>query len=433
MSSTSASAADRAGGDCSASSPGGADSTCLLLALGGSAIASARCTSTTDSRRGVGRRTRDSARSGSAPRSSSRRPRRQARRRCARSATRSAPAPARHRAHRERPGRDDPLPARLQRQHQGDQAAARGRRRAAAADALARGHGGLLSASAASLPHGLVQSRHRPRPDARRDVAAARDGSIRPRAANILRSLETRRRRCRPHWRSCSRSPPVRGGSTSAGAFRPCASTTGSGSSEGRCGLQGEVCWGAWRIRSELPGLVVRGWRAGDRLAGRRKKIQDVFVDAKVPRSEREAWPLVVRGGRGRCGAGDPRGRRGRGGAALSELELQSGVTSVLIDEERLRSRVLELGRRDQRRLRGARPAARRCPERRRLLHGRSDACDHRAVRDRLHGHLELRRLARLLGGRAYPQGSRPEHRGPSRARRRGHHRLGPDAFLPRA
>jgi tRNA(Ile)-lysidine synthetase-like protein len=40
----------------------------------------------------------------------------------------------------------------------------------------------------------------------------------------------------------------------------------------------------------------VRGWRPGDRLAGRRRKIQDVFVDAKVPRSDRDAWPLVVRG-----------------------------------------------------------------------------------------------------------------------------------------
>ena len=60
--------------------------------------------------------------------------------------------------------------------------------------------------------------------------------------------------------------------------------------------LDGEVRWGAWRISSSLPGLHVRGWRAGDRLAGRRKKLQDVFVDAKVPRSEREAWPLVVRG-----------------------------------------------------------------------------------------------------------------------------------------
>jgi tRNA(Ile)-lysidine synthase len=60
--------------------------------------------------------------------------------------------------------------------------------------------------------------------------------------------------------------------------------------------LHGEVRWGRWRIASELPGLRVRGWRPGDRLAGRRKKIQDVFVDAKVPRSERESWPLVVRG-----------------------------------------------------------------------------------------------------------------------------------------
>jgi tRNA(Ile)-lysidine synthase len=60
--------------------------------------------------------------------------------------------------------------------------------------------------------------------------------------------------------------------------------------------LQGQVRWGRWRIESDLPGLKVRGWRAGDRLAGRRKKIQDVFVDAKIPRSEREAWPLVVRG-----------------------------------------------------------------------------------------------------------------------------------------
>ena len=58
----------------------------------------------------------------------------------------------------------------------------------------------------------------------------------------------------------------------------------------------GEVRWGEWRIDSELGGLKVRAWRAGDRLAGRRKKIQDVFVDAKIPRSDRETWPLVVRG-----------------------------------------------------------------------------------------------------------------------------------------
>jgi tRNA(Ile)-lysidine synthase len=60
--------------------------------------------------------------------------------------------------------------------------------------------------------------------------------------------------------------------------------------------LRGTLEWGEWRIESRLPGLKVRGWRPGDRLAGRTKKIQDVFVDAKIPRSDREAWPLVVRG-----------------------------------------------------------------------------------------------------------------------------------------
>jgi tRNA(Ile)-lysidine synthase len=60
--------------------------------------------------------------------------------------------------------------------------------------------------------------------------------------------------------------------------------------------LEGPIRWGEWTIKTDLPGLKVRGWRPGDRLAGRRKKIQDVFVDAKIPRSEREAWPLVVKG-----------------------------------------------------------------------------------------------------------------------------------------
>ena len=65
---------------------------------------------------------------------------------------------------------------------------------------------------------------------------------------------------------------------------------------QGPVELTGEVRWGAWRIRARVEGLKVRGWRPGDRLAGRNKKIQDVFVDAKIPRSDREAWPLVVRG-----------------------------------------------------------------------------------------------------------------------------------------
>ncbi len=58
--------------------------------------------------------------------------------------------------------------------------------------------------------------------------------------------------------------------------------------------LEGSVTWGPWRLTSDRPGLVVRSRRPGDRLAGRSRKVQDVLVDAKVPRSERDAWPLVA-------------------------------------------------------------------------------------------------------------------------------------------
>jgi tRNA(Ile)-lysidine synthase len=59
---------------------------------------------------------------------------------------------------------------------------------------------------------------------------------------------------------------------------------------------RGPVRWGPWTIETDEPGLEVRAWRPGDRLAGRKKKIQDVFVDVKVPRSQRANFPLVVRG-----------------------------------------------------------------------------------------------------------------------------------------
>jgi tRNA(Ile)-lysidine synthase len=60
--------------------------------------------------------------------------------------------------------------------------------------------------------------------------------------------------------------------------------------------LEGTVAFGPWRIESDEPGLAVRTRRPGDRLAGRRKKVQDLLVDAKVPRAERDSWPLVVSG-----------------------------------------------------------------------------------------------------------------------------------------
>jgi tRNA(Ile)-lysidine synthase len=60
--------------------------------------------------------------------------------------------------------------------------------------------------------------------------------------------------------------------------------------------LEGRVRFGPWQLESEQRGLVVRTRRPGDRLAGRSKKVQDVLVDAKVPRAERDTWPLVVAG-----------------------------------------------------------------------------------------------------------------------------------------
>jgi tRNA(Ile)-lysidine synthase len=60
--------------------------------------------------------------------------------------------------------------------------------------------------------------------------------------------------------------------------------------------LEGRVSFGPWRLESAVPGLAVRTRRPGDRLAGRRKKVQDLLVDAKVPRADRDAWPLVVAG-----------------------------------------------------------------------------------------------------------------------------------------
>jgi tRNA(Ile)-lysidine synthetase-like protein len=60
--------------------------------------------------------------------------------------------------------------------------------------------------------------------------------------------------------------------------------------------LEGTVSWGPWTLESERGDLEIRSRRPGDRLAGRSKKVQDLLVDAKVPRAERDDWPLVVCG-----------------------------------------------------------------------------------------------------------------------------------------
>ena len=58
--------------------------------------------------------------------------------------------------------------------------------------------------------------------------------------------------------------------------------------------LEGSIAWGPWTLESDRPDLEVRARRPGDHLAGRRKKVQDLLVDAKVPRAERATWPVVT-------------------------------------------------------------------------------------------------------------------------------------------
>jgi tRNA(Ile)-lysidine synthetase-like protein len=73
-----------------------------------------------------------------------------------------------------------------------------------------------------------------------------------------------------------------------------------------------EIIWNGWRLvlgaapmpngareadvpKSLLRKLVVRGRVAGDRTMGpRRKKLQDVFTDAKIPASQRSRWPVIA-------------------------------------------------------------------------------------------------------------------------------------------
>jgi tRNA(Ile)-lysidine synthetase-like protein len=73
-----------------------------------------------------------------------------------------------------------------------------------------------------------------------------------------------------------------------------------------------EIIWNGWRLglggsakpngaqEAEIPKkllrkLVVRQRHDGDRMRGRnRKKLQDIFTDAKIPASQRSRWPVIA-------------------------------------------------------------------------------------------------------------------------------------------
>ena len=193
-----------------------------------------------------------------------------------------------------------------------DQAEARGRRRPPAARRSgARRRRPTAAPRASRSAATRSNAEHDARPDPRRDPAAAPPPPP-GRRAEPPRASPTQRRVRSSLELLASRRPARRrvdlgGGAHGRARVRPRLARAAP------VALEGRVRWGAWTIESELAGLEVRGWRPGDRLAGRTKKIQDVFVDAKMPRSEREAWPLVVRGRRGRRRARDRRGARRAG------------------------------------------------------------------------------------------------------------------------
>ena len=149
------------------------------------------------------------------------------------------------------------------------------------------------------VPGRLHQPGHGARPDPRRDPARAPAPAPGRRAQRPGRRSSRRGRLPRPVERALLELLASREGSKrlDLGGGRVAVREYESVWLErGPVPLEGRVRWGRWTLESTRPGLHVRGWRAGDRLAGHGRKVQDVFVDAKVPRSEREAWPLVVRG-----------------------------------------------------------------------------------------------------------------------------------------
>lgn len=67
----------------------------------------------------------------------------------------------------------------------------------------------------------------------------------------------------------------------------------------GKKPIEGKVAWGRWVLSYKgKEKLYVRGWEPGDRFEpngmGGSKKLQDFFVDQKVPRRERKSIPIIV-------------------------------------------------------------------------------------------------------------------------------------------
>ena len=173
------------------------------------------------------------------------------------------------RSHGVRSGRDRPLPPRLERQRRRDQGEARGRRRPAAPDRLAGRDGGVLPRRGDPVPGRLVEPGHEARADPRPDRAAAPELDERA-EKNLLALAEGRPSRLDALLASTAGSARVDlGGGLQA--VREYDRVWLERGARPAC-RRGAV--GALADHSLGPGLQVRGWRAGDRLANRSKKFR---------------------------------------------------------------------------------------------------------------------------------------------------------------
>ena len=211
--------------------------------------------------------------------------------------------------------------------------------------ALARGDGGVLpprtacrcatDATNAATKRGLIRERLLPLLE-----------ELDPRArANLLALAEERPRLPRAPRGVARRASLVPRGH----AHAPTSATAPRGPRLRRAAPRGGGEWGPWRLESDRTGLVVRSRRPGDRLAGRSRKVQDVLVDAKVPRDERDAWPLVATEDGAVVAVAGLEEAPGWEGAVRADAggrvtSVHADVGEVLIDEDDLRGRVEELG-----------------------------------------------------------------------------------------
>ena len=157
-------------------------------------------------------------------------------------------------------------------------------------DRLAPGDAGVLRRERPCDPGRLVQPRHPPRPDPHRDRPAAAT----PPSGRRGEHPAARRR--------ASASPARNGGDAARAALLARRHEVPRSRERDPGGARIRSCLARRRPRAVGP-LDDRGDRArsggsGSPLRrparGRRKKLQDVFVDAKVPRAERDGWPVVA-------------------------------------------------------------------------------------------------------------------------------------------